>query len=168
MGGPDLDPNIYGQENSACEDLLPQDSLDTLAEVFDIAMERTLPILGICMGMQFINIKHGGTLIQHMENPHRDGKSDVDIVVRLSDQSLLTDIFSENEFDVCCHHHQAIDRIGSGLRAIATATDGTIEAICSDSHPFLIGVEWHPERTNSAESDALFRTFVDACSNQRG
>ena len=168
MGGPELDPNIYGQQNISCETLLPQDSLSTLADAFDIAMERALPILGICMGMQFINVKYGGTLIQDMESPHRDGKSDVNIVVKLSEQSLLSDIFSEDEFDVCCHHHQCVDQIGNGLRAIAHATDGTIEAVCSDSHPFLIGVEWHPERTNSQESDALFRTFVDACSNRRG
>src|ERR1700754_4893686 len=141
-GGPDLDPALY--EAKPHPELGP---IEPELDRFELAIAaradaREMPILAICRGTQALNIVRGGALHQH-----------------LPDISPEVDLDDVNSF-----HHQAIDRLGAGLRISARAPDGTVEAIEDPSRRFLIGVQWHAETLVHREAEAeLFRRFVDAC-----
>ena len=141
-GGADIHPRFYGQELNDAEDI------DEARDEYELALFRRFldagkPILGICRGMQLINVALGGTLHQHI-----DGHSRIDGVDRVhtahTDDALLRELYSER-FDVNSAHHQAVDRPGGGLRVIARADDGTVEAVQHETLPIL-AVQWHPER----------------------
>jgi putative glutamine amidotransferase len=168
-GGGDIDPsrydattrdaNLYGV-NSAHDDVE--------IAVTRAAIERDLPVLAICRGMQVLNIVRGGTLIQHIEaGDHRD----VFHPVSASAGSLLSRAMGTSR-PAACHsfHHQAIERLGSNLVVTATSDDGIIEAVELLDHRWVIGVQWHPEDTaaQDAEQQLLFDEFVRACAtNER-
>jgi putative glutamine amidotransferase len=160
-GGADIDPGSYGQP---CH----EETVGTVPErdVFEIALvhaaiERELPVLGICRGMQLINVAYGGTLIQHL--PERFGHhehcrvagsfDDADHEVHLVAGSLVERIVGARSHATKSHHHQGVDRLGEGLVVSGTsALDGLPEAIELDREasgdpapPFLLGVQWHPE-----------------------
>jgi putative glutamine amidotransferase len=130
-----------------------------------------MPILAICRGTQALNIVRGGTLNQHLpelstEISHRqDIPSDqASHAVAVDPDSRLAAALGGSEIDVNSFHHQAIDRLGEGLRISARAPDGTIEAVEDPSRPFLIGVQWHAETLiHRPYEEALFRRFVEAC-----
>ncbi|HWO84726.1 MAG TPA: gamma-glutamyl-gamma-aminobutyrate hydrolase family protein, partial [Solirubrobacterales bacterium] len=140
------------------------------------ADRREIPILAICRGTQALNVARGGSLIQHLpavseEIAHRQASPgnetshtiDVEPGSRLAAALGDDEVEVHDELDVNSFHHQAIERLGEGLKITARAPDGTIEAIEDPSRPFLIGVQWHAEtlvhRTYEA---ALFRHFVEA------
>jgi putative glutamine amidotransferase len=173
-GGPDLDPSLYEAE--------PHPELGPIEpdlDRFELAVAaradaREMPILAICRGTQALNIVRGGALHQHLpdiseELAHRQtnpGTEPSHPVVVEPDSQLAT-VLGGDELeleDVNSFHHQAIDRVGEGLRVSARAPDGTIEAIEDPSRPFLIGVQWHAETLVHREAEAaLFRRFVAAC-----
>lgn len=169
MGGPDLPPEMYGQENNGCEELISQERLNALDNVFTKMFNAKKPMLGICMGMQYLNVKFGGTLNQDMkENAHRKEKQDVETEVKIFSVGKLSGIIGKEKIYGKCHHHQCVAEEGWGLMVTAESSDGCIEAIEHESYPFLVGVQWHPERTPAAngisdDSVKLFRAFVDAC-----
>jgi putative glutamine amidotransferase len=170
-GGNDLDPRRYGQQ--------PLNTLQPLAPrreeserlLFDKVMERKLPVLGIGMGMQLINIVHGGTLFQHLptENPkampHTDpsGAAHRHMVI-IEDGTFLEEIYGCGEQRVNSMHHQAVNQIGRRLRVGARSHDGVIEAIeTTDPNWFCVGLQWHPEdETASALDRQIFECFVQA------
>lgn len=175
-GGPDLDPDTYGAEPSP--DLGPTEpDLDRFElAVARCADARGIPILAICRGTQALNVARGGTLIQHLpavseEIAHRQSAPgnetshaiDIEPGSRLAAALGDDEVEVSDELDINSFHHQAIDRLGEGLKVTACAPDGTVEAIEDPSRPFLIGVQWHAEtlvhRTYEA---ALFRNFVEA------
>ncbi len=170
-GGPDLDPQNYGAEPHA--ELGPTEpDLDRFElDVARRADAREMPILAICRGTQALNIVRGGTLNQHLPDlstviAHRQGipgdQASHDVAVEPG--SRLAAAIGGSEIDVNSFHHQAIDRLGEGLRVSARAPDGTIEAVEDPSRPFLIGVQWHAETlVHRPYEEALFREFVDAC-----
>ncbi|HWP30536.1 MAG TPA: gamma-glutamyl-gamma-aminobutyrate hydrolase family protein [Fimbriimonadales bacterium] len=165
MGGPDIDPTNYGQENVGCEELLSHERFDALKKVFEKIKNEKKPILGICMGMQFLNVMFGGDLEQDMgHSSHREGDNDKEIEVAIEPNTLLHKVLDAKIITVNCSHHQRVRNLGKGLRIAATANDGTIEEIEHPEYPFLIGVQWHPERTPTSESRKLFEAFVSACS----
>lgn len=130
-GGGDVDPATYGQ--AATTGL---DRVDHRRDDFDIALwravlERPLPALGICRGTQILNVALGGSLLQHIDG-HR---STVHAVTTTGGGA----------FTVNSLHHQAVDRLGDGVRATARAADGTIEALEVDGAPHIVAVQWHPE-----------------------
>jgi putative glutamine amidotransferase len=117
------------------------------------AMRLRLPTLGICRGAQTINVARGGTLHQHLPDvagetiAHRqitDGRIPTHPVA-VAPGSTLAGVLGATELDVNSFHHQAVDRLGDGLRACAWAPDGTIEAIEDPRQPFLLAVQWHAE-----------------------
>jgi putative glutamine amidotransferase len=175
MGGPDLPPEMYGQENRGCEDLIPYENLHALDNVFSKIFSERKPILGICMGMQYLNVKCGGTLVQDMGgNAHREGEKggDKQTEINIYPGSRLFFLLKKNTIHSMCHHHQCIDEPGVNLAVVAKANDRTIEAVEHEEYPFLIGVQWHPERTPDAENLSedslnLFRAFVNACATRR-
>lgn len=158
-GGGDLEPWRYGQENTASWGLEPE--RDTMElELLSLFTAMKKPVLGICRGLQTINVFFGGTLLQDLPGHHAVQGADRYHIVR-SAPSPLADICGARCV-VNSAHHQAADRAGSGLDVIQWAPDGVIEALCHRTLPVL-GVQWHPERLSSPLGKRLFQWFLSQC-----
>jgi putative glutamine amidotransferase len=169
-GGPDIDPSLYYQP--AHPALGPD--VDRFGDAYELALlagaaERDLPVLGICRGMQALNVARGGTLHQHLpdftelEHSQRVAPFASAHPVTITRASLLHRLARATELDVNSFHHQAADRLGTGLRVCATAPDGTVEALWDPSARFCLGVQWHPEVLTHRSAHAnLFETLVSA------
>jgi putative glutamine amidotransferase len=169
-GGDDCDPTAYGEPaHPTVEPMDPrrQNNDLTLAR---LARERRIPTLGICLGVQVMNVAAGGTLIQDIASELR---TDIDHAsepsdrhrhdVLIEDNTRLSEILGDQELNVNSSHHQAIRHVGEGLRVTALAPDGIIEALEDPSHPFYVGVQWHPEDMPADKSaQSIFGAFVDA------
>lgn len=149
MGGEDVSPAQYGGP-SEYEGRGQHFYVADAAQVALVrrAVEASLPTLGICRGMQVVNVALGGDLVQHLEQgghvrPGDPAESMVDHPVSLVADSRLASVLGR-ELDVRSSHHQAVGRLGASLRAVATAPDGTVEAIEHESAP-LWAVQWHAE-----------------------
>jgi putative glutamine amidotransferase len=160
----DLNPQKYGQE-PAPESAAPDAKREAVDELLlQDAFNLHKPLLCICYGTQSLNIWKGGTLVQHLTTQvnHKAGREVVEAhaVEIAPDAARLHDAASA----VNSSHHQAIATPGDGLHVIATAPDGTIEAVEQRGEHFVLGVQWHPERTfdQKAESRAIFADFVEA------
>lgn len=170
----DIDPKTYG-EKPILE--LPIEKYRT---DFEIAMIQKLksskkPILGICGGMQVINVALGGTLYQDLptqkkgshinHNPFNDG---VAIIHEIEIDNHAHKLFDEKvkRYAVNSVHHQAVSKLGDGLTAFAKTDDGIIEGIISASHPFLVGVQWHPEFRLSRYDESLIKSFCNAITSK--
>jgi len=180
-GGPDLDPATYGAD--------PHDELGPTEpdlDRFELAIARRadareMPILAICRGTQALNIVRGGVLHQHLpelseEIPHRQTSPgtepshqiEVEPGSKLAAALGYDGLAVADGLDVNSFHHQAIDRLGEGLKVTARAPDGTIEAVEDPSRDFLVGVQWHAETLVHRPYEAnLFRRFVAACEADR-
>lgn len=172
--GCDIDPKLYGCENQGSVDCDPV--LDDMElQLFDAFYKAGKPILGICRGIQLINVALGGTLVQDIPQEIPDLKVHDPIYkkeathhpVVAKDGSLLHTLFG-SEFLTNSFHHQAVKACGRDLVATAVSTDGVIEAVAHTSLP-IIGVQWHPERMISEENNGgpdmlpLFRHFIQLC-----
>jgi putative glutamine amidotransferase len=166
-GGGDMDPAHYGGE--AHEALY---GIDAQRDALELALarrivERRQPALAICRGMQVLNVALGGTLIEHLpavvgedvlhRKPPREPTAHA---VKVKAGSRLAAIAGTTEFAPMSWHHQAIRATAPGLEVVATAPDGTIEAVELAGHPWLIAVQWHPELT--AERDPVQQRLFDA------
>jgi putative glutamine amidotransferase len=161
-GGGDISPALYGGRDHA-----QVYDTDPAQDAFDVAVvhwaERTArPLLAICRGMQIVNVARGGTLIAHLDSPHRHVTAQLDF----GGESQLARMTGRDSMSISCFHHQAIDRLGHGLQAIARSPDGVIEAVqatVTESQWFL-GVQWHPEDTAATDSaqHLIFSGLVDA------
>jgi putative glutamine amidotransferase len=153
-GGCDIDPSFYGAEaHPATRDTVPE------RDAFEIvlarrALERDLPLLGICRGMQLMNVARGGTLEQHLPDSvgHEDHRrtpgsfADADHDVKLEAGSLAARVAREPVHATKSHHHQAVAELGEGLRVTGWADlDDLPEAIEAPDRRFALGVQWHPE-----------------------
>jgi putative glutamine amidotransferase len=164
-GGADVDPSRY-QEGSHPKTEVNAD-LDNLEfEAAHWAIERDVPILGICRGQQLLNVALGGSLFQHLDNHRQEGERTA-LTQRLTvlPDSRLADIFGADNLEANTMHHQAVKALGRGLRAVAWADDGTIEGVESVEHPWMVMVQFHPEELvdTHAPSRRLLTAFVDAC-----
>ena len=144
-GGPDLDPGAYGAADRHAQLGPTEPSMDAFElALARAAVERGMPLLGICRGAQALNVACGGTLHQHVPG-HRQVESgrqathDVEVLAG----SQLATLLGAGTLGVNSFHHQAVDRLGQGLRICARAADGTVEGIEGDG--FLLGVQWHAE-----------------------
>lgn len=163
-GGPDLDPAAYGARRH--HEVGPT---EPALDAFELALAREadrrgIPTLGVCRGAQTINVARGGTLHQHIEH-HRQTElatvptHEVDVVL----PSRVGRIVGCARMAVNSFHHQAVDRLGAGLRVAACSEDGVIEGIEAPEHPFLIGVQWHVETLVDRPAHlALFRGLIRA------
>jgi putative glutamine amidotransferase len=167
IGGADLDPRSYGEEpEPGVEATYPERDEFEIA-LTRAAVERGMPYLGICRGMQVLNVALGGDLNQHLvledgTTPHRrivgtfEGNEQQ---IRLEPGSLAARALEEEQHEGRCHHHQAVDRLGGGLVVTGRAEDGVPEAIELEGGGWVLGVQWHPE---AAEKRELFQSFVAA------
>ncbi len=175
-GGPDLDPAAYGADPHP-ELGIVEPQLDAFeVEVARGADARGLPVLGICRGCQALNVARGGTLHQHLPDvtdgsiDHRQTASgrETTHTVEVQAGSRLAGIVGAGELDVNSFHHQAVDVLGRGLRAVAWAPDGVIEAIEGDGEALYLGVQWHVETLVERPRHArLFDALVDAAASER-
>ena len=169
-GGGDIAPHYFGQENLGSN---PPDPVRDEAEwaLFQAFFRAGKPILGICRGMQIINVALGGTLIQDLSadvRPFHRGTEDLFHPIRTAEDSLFRRLLGPQPH-VNSSHHQALDRLGEGLRAEAGSEGGIIEAITHRSYP-LLAVQFHPERMSfdcrrpdAVDAAPIFRHFISLC-----
>jgi putative glutamine amidotransferase len=171
-GGGDIDPARYRAEPAPQLTSVREERDTAEFALFAAAMSRHLPVLGICRGLQVINVARGGSLHQHLPDVvGHDGHAPVPgsfgtHAVRVASGSRLAGILGHEEIDAPIsaptHHHQAVDRLGDGLVPTAWAEDDTIEAFELDAGgdgPFMVAVQWHPE---AGDDLSLFRALVSA------
>lgn len=175
-GGPDLDPQFYGEERTAR--IGPsQPEVDRFQLALAAAAVRLrMPLLAICRGMQTLNVALGGSLIPHLpDDPeatlsHRQEEPGnlPGHVVTVSPQSSLAAITGRTELEVNTFHHQAIRRPGEGLVPVAWSDDSVIEAVEMRDNGFVLGVQWHAElMLDGAVSRAIFEWFAEAAREYR-
>ncbi|MFF6950193.1 gamma-glutamyl-gamma-aminobutyrate hydrolase family protein [Streptomyces iakyrus] len=157
-GGPDVEPVRYGAEREERTGPPAPDRDAWELALIDAALAAGVPLLGICRGMQLLNVALGGTLVQHI-----DGHAEVVGVfgghaVKPVPGSLYAGVVPEETF-VPTYHHQAVDRLGEGLVPSAYAADGTVEAVELPSAAWVLGVQWHPEM---GEDVRVMRALVQA------
>ncbi len=165
-GGVDIHPRFYGSQNvdyefkpSKFKEQRDQFEIDA----FKLSQERKIPVLGICRGLQLINCVLGGDLKQDLSELNKTHKGDPDKShpIKVETNSLLEDIVNVKNGKVNSAHHQAINQLGQGLKINARADDGTIEGIerNENGHPFLLAVQWHPERMEDKEKSELSKSI---------
>jgi putative glutamine amidotransferase len=179
-GGEDVDPSLYGQD--------PHPELGTVNCARDAtelallasARERRLPTFAICRGVQLLNVAFGGTLVQDLpsqrDEAHAHELDDLRAArvhtVRIEPASQLASVVGDHSIRVNSVHHQAIDRLGTGLRPNAWAEDGVIEGVeGDDAEWWMLGVQWHPEElleTQEHWDRRLLESFADACRANAG
>lgn len=165
-GGDDLDPSYFSEEPHPSVKITQRDRTGFEFLLLKAIMELGKPVLGICYGMQLINVAFGGSLYQDIESrikdalDHRKGNHTIKMV-----QSSRFQV-QGSEFIVNSFHHQAVRELGEGLEVCAFAEDNIIEAVCMPAYPFLAGIQWHPERMDGGVSGDILRAFIesaDAC-----
>jgi putative glutamine amidotransferase len=161
-GGNDLDPRTYAAEpHPETKDTRPWRDRGEVA-LLEAALARDMPVLAVCRGSQVLNIARGGDLVQHLpdvlgaETHKRVAGAFTDHDVRVDPASKLGSLVGEHG-PVKSHHHQGYGRIGDGLREVAWAEDGTVEALEDPDRRFALGVLWHPE---VGEDFSLFEALV--------
>jgi putative glutamine amidotransferase len=168
-GGIDLNPKLYGEERHPQGDE-PLDARDAMElALLHAALEKDMPVLAICRGMQLMNVALGGSLQQHIEaiDVHRRyglAKPLPVHTVNVEAGTRLAEILGSGEVHVNSRHHQAVSRVGDGLTVSARAADGLVEGIELPGKRFAVGVQWHPE--DQAATDPrqanLFGAFARA------
>jgi putative glutamine amidotransferase len=165
-GGSDVDPARYGEAPHATTSDVDRERDAMEAALIEQAFETDLPLLAICRGLQLVNVVRGGTLIQHLENTELHRVKNVAEVHRIEviPGTRLAAILGTESRMVNSRHHQAVGRVGAGLRVSATAPDGIVEALEDPLKRFAIAVQWHPEERIDigAHDRALFEAFAAA------
>jgi putative glutamine amidotransferase len=175
-GGGDIDPALYSAvRHETVYGTDPDRDRSDLA-LARRAVAETVPTFAICRGLQVVNVALGGTLHQHLPDvvgeavAHRaPPREPVPHPIRVDAGSLVARLMGATAIEPMSWHHQAVDRPGVGLRAVAQAADGTVEAIELDGQPWLLAVQWHPELTAATDrtQQRLFDEFVAVAARSR-
>lgn len=176
-GGPDVNPLLFGEEIiPGCGNILPERDSFELA-LLPAVMERDLPVLGICRGIQTLNIGLGGDIYQdivsqyHAEGVPLVGHSQkaagavMTHSVYVEKGTLLYDIVNKDRIAVNSFHHQSVRRLAPGIVMAGKSADGLTEAVSRPVSKFFLGVQWHPEHlyTESEDAKKIFEAFVQSC-----
>lgn len=170
----DVDPLRFGAEPHPKLKRIIYEKEETDLLVLREAEKLKIPVLGICFGMQVLNVYRGGTLIQDIESEisgclkHEQGipLARNSHTIDVEKESLLSSLTTGKKVTVNSHHHQAIDKIGKNLKATAWAKDGVVECIeDTEKDAFMLGVQWHPELSWKTDplSKRIFETFINEC-----
>ncbi len=155
-GGIDIEPGAYGAEPDG-NGVYDVEYDRHCFLVLEIALKLRMPILGICRGEQLINVACGGTLVQDIPG-HRDTTHALQEVRGRVARAMGTDGVVVNSF-----HHQVVDQVAPGFEVVARSPEGYVEAIEHRELPYLLGVQWHPERLADSGTQVLYRDFVAQC-----
>ena len=172
-GGHDVDPGLYGEARkpecgASCKE---RDEME--AGLLKQALDKNMPVLGICRGIQFLNVYLGGTLYQdlvkqrpsnvehHQKPPYDTPVHDVEI---LEDGSLYR-LLNKKRLSVNSYHHQAVKRKADSLKTMAVSEDGIVEAVEMTGRKFVWALQWHPEFSHKTDEDSrkIFKEFVKRC-----
>ncbi|HHV79376.1 MAG TPA: gamma-glutamyl-gamma-aminobutyrate hydrolase family protein [Firmicutes bacterium] len=172
-GGGDIDPALFNRPGAASVQNVQRDRDETEMALLRSALKLGMPVLGICRGMQLINVALGGDLIVDIKTEYLTSVAhdvDDDSVrhpVRIASDSKISRILDTCELNTNSHHHQAVRRVAAGLVAVGWAEDGIIEALEGKGENYLVGVQWHPERLREESSARLFASFLEAARDYR-
>jgi putative glutamine amidotransferase len=167
----DIDPKHYrASPHAKLGKLYPERDITDFT-ILDYVEQRNIPLLGICFGIQSLNVYRGGSLIQDIpalvgrpvEHEAGDGKPPSRHTVRIAEGSLIGKLAGQSEIDVNSYHHQSIEVPGRDLQPVAFAPDGVIEAVEDTRGRFIVGVQWHPERgwKDDPFAKKLFSAFIE-------
>ena len=165
-GGDDIDTALYGETARPSIRIDPErDRLEMQA--LDVAERRGLPVLGICRGSQMINVHRGGSLYVDIHEVYEEAPRLRTVLPRkrvsIVPDSCLYRILGISECRVNALHHQAVNRLGEGVRVVARERSGVVQGVEAPGHRFLVGVQWHPEYlVADPRQQNLFRTLVEA------
>ena len=163
-GGADVDPARYDRPAGPHTTVLRPERDESELIALHAALDRDLPLLAICRGMQLLNVALGGDLVQHLPDLENTGVHDPGAglyqrrEVRTQDGTRLHELLGSSA-SVACHHHQALGRVAAGLTPTAWAEDGVVEGVEADGHRFCLAVQWHPEESRD---NRLFESLVAA------
>jgi putative glutamine amidotransferase len=178
-GGGDIDPDYFAESRSP-----NLGTVDAARDRIELALARLAltngkPLLGVCRGMQVMNVAFGGSLYQDLpteypralerhSHPVKDyPREHLAHLVSVEEESRLARVLGSPIVQVNSRHHQAVKRVGEGLIVVAHAPDGVIEGVEAPDHPFALGVQWHPENLQAMpEMKRLFETFVQAAAKK--
>ncbi len=172
-GGQDVNPALYGEE--------PQEKTIEISPIKDSAeqtfltfmLQQDKPVLGICRGIQLLNVRYGGTLYQDLPNEiHQKHQMDPPYnmfwhMVNLIPDTPISEIIGRDTLEVNSIHHQAIHEVAPSMKVMAVTEQNVVEGIYDPNHKFVLGIQWHPEYLyeRDKESRKIFQAFVNACQN---
>jgi putative glutamine amidotransferase len=173
-GGEDISPILFGENPLKQVTYISTDRDTHEIAMFKKAYEKNIPILGICRGIQLMNVAQGGTLYQDIDaqiqgalghGPMENPVNELYHTVSIQKESILFNIFQTDELKVNSFHHQSIKDLGSDLKVTALSTEGIIEGVESCQKDFVVGVQWHPEDLTAKYPLflKLFQQFILAC-----
>ncbi|GGA19367.1 gamma-glutamyl-gamma-aminobutyrate hydrolase family protein [Psychrobacillus lasiicapitis] len=174
-GGGDIDPTLFGEEpHPRLGSIVPERDAFEI-QLVQKMLEKNKPILGICRGAQILSIAAGGDMYQdiYAQSPAQLLQHDQQApnwyashFVHVTEGTILSNVAGVEKFKVNSFHHQAVRNVPNGFLVSGIASDGIIEAFESKNHPFVMGIQWHPESLLMKDdliSAAIFERFIDAC-----
>ncbi len=169
-GSRDMDPKFYNEEPHPRLKPMSLERTEFEFSALNLAVKSSIPVMGICGGMQLINVFFGGSLFQDIKAyipealPHENGATHRINVLK---NTLLSTIVGADGFSAKSYHHQSVKQIGKGLKLCAETKDGIVEGIESEGKAFVLGVQWHPELEDTEVSRLIFSEFVKECGRRQ-
>ncbi len=176
IGGGDIPPEAYGQKPHPTVKTMPPARWRFARKLIPAWLETGKPMLGVCLGAQMTNVVRGGSMVQDIPSlvgtsvVHRRKSKEEPLsrhVITIEKDSLLWKILRTNRAEVNSSHHQAVDRLGKGIRVVARSEDGVAECLEIPGRGWRLLVQWHPEQMEDSHRGAIFGAFVEAAARTK-